>query len=152
MVNNYNNYALSSNIMFRSRLLGDTDYAIRKIGLPGISIGYGVEMTQTGPLTFGGYKLDSNNVEMNLSFLVDEKLIVWQTLFNKIMSYTNTNEPPEDEANIFIYDNSHNVLFSIKLRAAKLVSMSDLQYEVGTSSNNPLSIDVKLVFDKLYIN
>lgn len=152
LINNRNNYASSVNGIFKTSLLGDVEYAIQTFKLPGIEIGHNLLMTNDGPLTLGGYKLsDSNNI-ITIRLLLDEKLQVWLHIYNKFLEYMTTNTPPESDAFINLFDNNHNIFLTVFFKNAKLSSITEVEYEVGTQTSNVLTCDLTLAFDKIYIS
>lgn len=149
-ITNTNNYALSSNALFKWDALDNVDYFIQGVTLPGISIGYENLMTQGGPLTLSGYKIDSSNTQIKLFVLVDEKLETWLSLYTKLMQYCKGDEI-EGNAVINFYDSVHNYKLGIFLKNAKLVSMSGLDYDFSITRDNILRIELALAFDKIEI-
>lgn len=147
---NTNNYALSSNAVFKWDALDNVDYYVQSIVLPGISIGYENLMTQGGPLTLSGYKLDNSNTQIKVHVLVDEKLETWLELYNKLMKYCQGDEI-ESNSIINFYDNNHNYKLGIFLKNTKLVSMGTLDYDFSVTRDSILRVELTLAFDKIEI-
>lgn len=147
-ITNANNYALSSNGVFKWDILGNTDFFIQEFSLPGINIGFEGLMTPGGALTLGGYKVDGTNTTMKLTILLDETLQVWIDIYNKLMEYCK-GDMLEGNATLNLYDNNHNYLFAIFLKNAKLVSLSPVDYSVSLTRNEPLKVELSIAFDRI---
>ena len=152
LISNRNNYASSTNGIFKTTLLDDVEYAIQTFKLPGLEIGNGSIMTQSGPLTIGGYKLTETNTAMTVRLLLDERLQVWLNLYNKFQEYVNSANPPEADAFINLFDNNHNIFLTVFLKNSKLVGLTEVEYEVGTQVSNVLTCDLTICFDKITIH
>jgi len=146
-MSNTRNFTHNSNFTFNTNLFGETTtYAIQGVNLPGISfnhIGSGKSSEnlylQGDTLTFG---------VLNITLIIDENLVIWKDLINKIftMREHGIGDELEEMSWLEVQDDNSNKILKVMFYDCKIESVSDLSF---TSSNEDevITLDVSLVYD-----
>lgn len=149
---NKRNFATSSNIIFKSSLLGNEDYYIQSTTLPGITL----TAPELGvPSPFNTSVIVHPDTIMydpiDLLFLCDENLDIWSSIINKAKNLTTFEEEiTAGNSWIFIKDSNGNTRKTIRLTDSVIIAVSGLDYS-SADNDDVLTFNVTINYSNFDI-
>ena len=130
------NFTHNSNFFFQTNLFTDdeTSYAIQECNLPGMSFSH-IQVSKSS--VFGNMQGDTITYnDLILSFIIDEDLVVWKEIVNKLQKMR-TPEPTTGEeimkmGYLVIQDDNTNEVLKLQFIDTMIENIDDLNYSTNS--------------------